>query len=53
MDKKTHDKGLEIHKALLGEDSRNLHAGSDLCRRPAGVDSFRIAREVSAEADNG
>jgi hypothetical protein len=44
MDKKTHDRRLVIRKAVLGE----AYAGI-----PAGVDSFRIAREVFAELDKG
>jgi alkylhydroperoxidase/carboxymuconolactone decarboxylase family protein YurZ len=58
---KTHDKGLEIRKAVLGEAyvanalkireifmQVAIYAGV-----PAGVDSFRIAREVFAEIDKG
>jgi hypothetical protein len=44
MDRKTCDKGLEVRKAVPGE----AYAGA-----PAGVDSFRIAREVFAELDKG
>ena len=44
MDQKTHDRGLEIRKALLGEAYVGI---------PAGVDSFRIARQVFAELDKG
>jgi 4-carboxymuconolactone decarboxylase len=88
MDRKTHDKGLEIRKAVLGEayvndalknvDNFNkpfqelvteycwgaVWGREELPRKtrsmlnlsiyagiPAGVDSFRIAREVFAELD--
>ena len=44
MDQKTHDRGLEIRKAVLGEAYVGI---------PAGVDSFRIARQVFAELDKG
>ncbi len=72
MDKKKHDKGLEIRKAVLGEAYiANALKNSDdfnkpfqelvteYCRGaifpgiPAGVDRFRIAREVFAELDKG
>jgi len=84
MDKKTHDKGLEIRKAVLGEAYvSNALKNADEFNKPfqelvteycgvtkneireifmqvaiyagvpAGVDSFRIAREVFAELDKG
>jgi len=45
MDQNTYDRGLEVRKAALGEACVN-NAGE-----PAGVDSFRIAREVFAEME--
>lgn len=53
MDQRTHDKGLGIRKAALGEAyvANALKNADDF--NPAGFDSFRIAREVFTEVDKG